>query len=96
MYSVSSWRKARRNKVKEKSARFLVAQKECTMPQEKNKHALDILPFQRVKSFVEFGKTVWQESRGKTVSVSAITKATVVCNVHFRTDDILLFPRGSR
>ena len=47
-----------------------------------------------MKSFVEFGKTVWRESRGRTVSV--ITKATVVCNVHFRADDILRVPGESR
>ena len=33
------------------------------------KHALDFLHFQRMKSFVEFEKTVWRESRGMTVSV---------------------------
>ena len=64
MYSVSRWRKARKNEVKEKSARFLFAPIECTM-----QHALDFLHFQRMKSFVEFGKTVWRESKEKTVSV---------------------------
>ena len=68
MYSVSRWRKARRNEVKEKSARFLVAPIECAMQMGK-KHALDFLHFQRMKSFVEFGKTVWRESKEKTVSV---------------------------
>ena len=68
MYSVSRRRKARKNKVKETSARLLVAQIECTMRQGQ-KHALDFLHFQRMKRFVEFGKTVWRESRGKTVSV---------------------------
>ena len=47
---------------KEMSARFLVTQIECTMRQE-NKHALGFLHFQRMKSFVEFGQTVWRESR---------------------------------
>ena len=51
-----------------KSARFLVASIECTMQMGK-KHALDFLHFQRMKSFVEFGKTVWRESKEKTVSV---------------------------
>ena len=49
MYSVSRWRKARRNEVKEKSARFLVAPIECTMQMGK-KHALDFLHFQRMKA----------------------------------------------
>ena len=68
MYSVLRWWKARRNKVKEKSARFLVAPTEYTM-QKGKKHALHFLDFQRMESFVEFGKTVWRESREKTVSI---------------------------
>ena len=68
MYSVSRWKKAQRNKVKEKSAHILVAPIECTM-QKGKKHALDFLHFQRMESFVAFGKTVWRESRGTTVSV---------------------------
>ena len=35
----------------------------------KKKHAIDFLHFQRMESFVAFGKTVWRESRGTTVSV---------------------------
>ena len=68
IHSVSRWRKARRKKAKEMSARFVVAQIECTMRQGK-KTRFRFLHFQRMKSFVEFRKTVWRESRGKTVSV---------------------------
>ena len=39
MYCVSKWRKEQR-KVKERSARFLVGRKECTM-QKGKEHALD-------------------------------------------------------
>ena len=33
------------------------------------KDGLDFLHFQRMRSFIEFGKTVNRESQGKTVSV---------------------------
>ena len=43
--------------------------KENVRSDRERKHALHFLHFQRMKSFVEFGKTVWRESRGKTISV---------------------------
>ena len=62
-YSVSRWRKARRNKVKEECSVFLIAQIECTIRQGK-KTRFRFSTFPRMKSVVEVGKTAWRESRG--------------------------------
>ena len=61
MYSVSRWRKARRNKVKEECWVFWIAQIERF---DKEKTRFRFSTFPRMKSVVEVGKTVWRESRG--------------------------------
>ena len=78
MYSVSRWRKARRNKVKEKSAHILVAPIECTMQKGKKTRF-------RFFTFPKDGKPrcIW-ENRVARMSGNdgfCITKATVVCNI---------------
>ena len=62
MYSVSTWRKARRNKVKEECSVFLIAQIECTIRQGK-KTRFRFSTFPRMKSVVEVGKTALCDKR---------------------------------
>ena len=80
MYSVSRWRKARRNKVKEKSAHILVAPIECTMQKGKKTRF-------RFFTFPKNGKLrcIWENhvARKSGNDGFCITKATVVCNIQF-------------
>lgn len=80
MYSVSRWRKARRNKVKEKSAHILVAPIECTMQKGKKTRF-------RFFTFPKNGKLrcIWENRvvRKSGNDGFCITKATVVCNIQF-------------
>ena len=93
MYSVSRWRKVRRNKVKETSARFLVAQRECTKSQGK-KTRFRFFTFPKNEKL----RRIWvnRVARKSGKDGFRITKTTVVCNVHFRADDMMRVLGGSR
>ena len=82
MYSVSRWRKARKNKVKETSARFLVARIECTMRQGK-KTRFRFFTFPKNEKI----RRIWENRvpRKSGKDGFRITKVTVVCSVQQMT-----------